>query len=155
MPPGVAYRHKENEVGLYRILYSSSALQPFSLDELTELLHEAREGNARHGITGLLLYHNQSFMQVIEGEEQQVRHLYYHGIFHDDRHTAVHALIEEPIEARRFDGWVMGFKLIDETLLDGEENFIPLPEQGLTDDVFKDDPDMADRLMKSFSVSDI
>ena len=119
------------------------------------LLKEARVDNEKRGVTGLLLYHNQSFMQVIEGEEETVRHLYYEGIFHDNRHTAVHALINEPITERRYKGWSMGFRNIEGKDFENLDGFVPIPEGGLNEEAFKDHPDIADRFMESFSASEI
>ena len=43
---------------------------------LTELLAKARKNNQALGVSGLLLYHRGSFLQVLEGEEQVVDALF-------------------------------------------------------------------------------
>jgi hypothetical protein len=52
---------------VFALVYVSSATKPFSPDELSELLAQARVDNAALGITGMLLYSNGNFMQVLEG----------------------------------------------------------------------------------------
>jgi len=61
---------------MFHLVYVSSAVEPFSKTELVELLHVARANNERLGITGMLLYRDGNFMQVLEGEEPVVRDLY-------------------------------------------------------------------------------
>jgi hypothetical protein len=51
---------------LTSIVYSSSAVKPFSEEELVALLQQSRQNNERLAITGMLLYKDLGFMQVIE-----------------------------------------------------------------------------------------
>jgi hypothetical protein len=50
-----------------QVVYASTALQAFTKPELQALLQEIRPKNAELGITGLLLYKDGNFMQVLEG----------------------------------------------------------------------------------------
>jgi hypothetical protein len=50
-----------------RIIYSSQATHDLGPQELSELLTMARELNQRDGLTGMLLYCGQSFLQLLEG----------------------------------------------------------------------------------------
>ena len=52
------------------IAYSSSAAVPFSEGDLLELLTRSRENNTAKGITGLLLFKEGKFLQVLEGDER-------------------------------------------------------------------------------------
>jgi hypothetical protein len=61
---------------MYQVFYSSAALVPFSDAELTDLLAVSRANNLRLGVTGMLLYHDGSFLQALEGEETIVERLY-------------------------------------------------------------------------------
>ncbi len=61
---------------MFSLTYVSSAVRPFAEDELADLLAVSRQNNARLGITGMLLYKDGNFMQVLEGEEAEVRTLY-------------------------------------------------------------------------------
>ena len=60
---------------LLSVVYSSTAVVPFSDHDLFELLEHSRENNARDGLTGMLLYRDERFLQVLEGPEEAVRRL--------------------------------------------------------------------------------
>lgn len=61
---------------MLQIVYASSATKAFSKAELVELLTQVRAKNSRLGVTGMLLYKDGNFLQVIEGEEAIIRGLY-------------------------------------------------------------------------------
>jgi hypothetical protein len=65
------------------------------------------------GITGLLLYKQGLFLQVIEGEESLVRQLYT-LISMDRRHHSLLVIDEWSIAARTFPDWSMGFRNLDD-----------------------------------------
>lgn len=96
---------------LYSLLYASSASKDFTESELKSLLKEIREKNQQQDITGILLYGNKSFLQVLEGEINQLHEL-YEKIRKDPRHKTIAKLHEEKIKARVFNGWSMAFKRI-------------------------------------------
>ncbi len=93
---------------LYELLYTSVAKRSMSSLELIELLEQSREKNLRLNITGLLVYHNREFMQIIEGEKETVLEL-YDTIANDERHTSVKTFWERSISERGFSKWAMGF----------------------------------------------
>jgi hypothetical protein len=93
---------------VHQVIYSSAALVPFSEAELSELLAAARVNNGRLGVTGMLLYHEGSFLQALEGDEQVLENLYA-KIGKDKRHHRLVALLRRPVDARHFDQWQMGF----------------------------------------------
>lgn len=93
---------------MHQVFYSSAAVAPFSDNELTGLLARARVNNARLGVTGMLLYHQGSFLQALEGDPQVVESLFVR-IGKDKRHHRVVALLRRDVEARYFDQWQMGF----------------------------------------------
>ncbi len=98
---------------VFSLVYTSHAVQPFTADELVELLRLAREKNARLGITGLLLYREGAFMQALEGDEAVVRELYA-SIRQDPRHHLVLTLVAMPVATRQFQDWSMGFSNLDQ-----------------------------------------
>lgn len=95
-------------MALYELIYVSFAVRPMGTAELTDMLDEFRVFNGAHGITGLLVYHRQEFMQLLEGEWGEVQAL-FDRIRRDDRHQQVHTLWEGALDARAFDGWSMAF----------------------------------------------
>jgi len=93
---------------LIQLIYASAAKNLFSPGELGELLRLARIKNQRLGVTGILLYHEGSFLQVLEGPLSAVEPL-LETINHDKRHQKVMLLLRREIEARNFADWKMGF----------------------------------------------
>jgi hypothetical protein len=68
-----------------QLIYASAALAPFSEGDLQQLLSEVRAKNERLGISGLLLFHDGSFLQFLEGNSEVVHEL-YNTIQTDSRH---------------------------------------------------------------------
>ena len=97
---------------MFYMLYISTAVKPMNYDDFSALLQQCRDSNNKRGITGMLLYQNGTFMQMIEGEKQVVLEL-YDKILKDDRHTGVHTVLTGDIEARNFEDWSMGFFNMD------------------------------------------
>jgi len=95
------------------VLYLSSAVQKFSDLELMTLLKKARENNTHVNVTGMLLYHDGNFLQVLEGDEADVRPL-FEKIGQDPSHKTVIKLIERPLTERQFGEWSMAFRTIDD-----------------------------------------
>jgi hypothetical protein len=96
-----------------RIIYSSQATHDVGPQELTELLSVARDLNTRVGLTGMLLYCSQSFLQVLEGEAQALQETYVR-IGADDRHTKLRLLMDAEVAAPLFPDWSMGFDHVDD-----------------------------------------
>jgi hypothetical protein len=93
---------------LIHCVYASAASRDFDTEELTVLLEAARENNTKLGLTGMLLYAEGSFFQVLEGQANVVDALYA-KIERDKRHGQMTRIIREPIHKRNFDAWTMGF----------------------------------------------
>jgi hypothetical protein len=96
-----------------RIIYSSQATHDLGPQELTELLSAARDLNQRVGLTGMLLYCSQSFLQVLEGEPRALQETYLR-IGADDRHTNLRLLMDAVVAAPLFPDWSMGFDHVDD-----------------------------------------
>lgn len=95
-------------IDLIQCIYASASSRDFETAELADLLQAARENNAKLGLTGMLLYAEGSFFQVLEGQPDVVETLYA-KIERDRRHDQVTLVIKEPIPKRYFDAWTMGF----------------------------------------------
>jgi hypothetical protein len=89
------------------IYCSASSQTEFGQLELRTLLNECRLKNAADDITGILLYLNGSFFQVLEGKSSAVEAL-FEKIASDKRHRRVTKVILEPIAERAFGAWTMG-----------------------------------------------
>ena len=93
---------------MLELVYASAATRPFTAAELQELLIKARTKNAPLGVSGLLLHHEGSFLQVLEGEEEAVEPL-FDTIARDPRHSRVLSIRRGTISERTFGQWSMGF----------------------------------------------
>lgn len=93
---------------VHQVIYASAACVPFSDNDLAALLLRAREKNERIGVTGLLLYHEGSFLQALEGGEAALNEL-YSTISADKRHKQIVRLLAREVPDRHFAGWKMGF----------------------------------------------
>ncbi len=93
---------------LIQCIYASAARPDLEAAEIKEMLQKARENNVKLGLTGMLLYAEDSFFQVLEGRIDVVDAL-YNKITLDPRHDQVTLIIKEPIPKRYFEAWTMGF----------------------------------------------
>ena len=101
-----------NSGKLAHLVYTSVAAQQFDSTQLELLLQQARSNNQRIAVTGMLLYSDGNFFQVLEGEEPLLLKL-FELISTDSRHEKVVKIIQEPIARRAFSDWSMGFAEID------------------------------------------
>lgn len=113
---------------LHELIYVSAATRPFLGVELQALLAKARVRNAACGVSGMLLYTEGSFLQILEGDEASVG-VIFSRVQADRRHDRVLRLFSGPIDERSFGQWSMGFvdpRLTDATTraLTGFTNFL-------------------------------
>ena len=94
---------------VFQLAYASTAVRPFAPEALVDLVDQARTNNAEHGLTGVLLYRRQRFLQLLEGEERAVLRLYA-AIVADDRHEGVATLMRGRRIRRQFPTWTMAFR---------------------------------------------
>lgn len=104
---------EDTTVELVQCIYASAASKPFSSEELENLLSNSRKNNKTQGITGILLYHEQSFFQILEGRVADIERT-FRTISDDDRHSNIIKLIEEEIEERSFGDWSMGYPKVSQ-----------------------------------------
>ncbi|WP_181312673.1 BLUF domain-containing protein [Nocardioides campestrisoli] len=94
---------------LFSLTYFSSATTEFSAADLKQLLATVRPRNAADDITGMLLYHDGSFAQALEGPAEQVRRT-FDRICLDRRHRGIYVAFEDEITERAFPDWAMSFR---------------------------------------------
>ncbi len=92
---------------LVRLLYASRAAGPLGASDVDAILAQSRANNPKIGVTGVLCYSGDLFIQVLEGGRDQVCEL-YNTIVRDGRHQNVRILSYEEIGERRFGDWTMG-----------------------------------------------
>lgn len=109
---------------LVRLIYVSCADHQMSDAELQEILAQAVARNKESGVTGMLLYSDGGFIQVLEGPSDAVDEIYAR-ICGDRRHHSILRLCTDPIEQRDFAGWNMGFRRITASDAQSHPDFAP------------------------------
>lgn len=98
---------------LFRLIYYSKNTavnpdDPHLRADLKEILETAKNNNMSNGITGALLFNQNFFAQVLEGDRKAVTQTFCR-IASDPRHSD-HVILEaRPIEKRCFADWSMCF----------------------------------------------
>ena len=105
---------------MIQVSYVSQTREPMSTGQLLDLLVQCQKNNRERGVTGMLLYGNETFLQALEGEDDVVDDLVAH-IQKDPRHSDLKILHRRPIEQREYADWTMGFKKITDRSLEDVE----------------------------------
>ena len=92
---------------LVRLMYASRATEAVNPEALSAILRKSVGNNPAVGVTGVLCFSGNIFLQVLEGGRSQVSAL-YNKITRDPRHRDVVLLSYEEISERSFAGWAMG-----------------------------------------------
>ena len=135
-------------MSLYCLVYTSIASRKMSDDDLKVLLKTIRKNNEIRQVTGILLYLDPFFIQVLEGEEVIVNNLFTR-IKQDSRHNKVSLIYKKPIEVRYFSNWTMGFSKItyeNVSTMEGFSDFLQRP----TVEFFSNSPSKVDELLYKF-----
>lgn len=93
---------------LYQMIYSSQAASAMSVADLEQILVDARAGNEARNVTGVLIYVDGVFLQILEGDKDTVLGL-VSSIAADTRHTTVKVFHEAAVEERTFGNWRMAY----------------------------------------------
>lgn len=93
---------------MYHLMYYSIASRGLTEVDISDILTTARRFNATNKITGCLLFHNDTFVQLLEGEELVVKDLYA-KIKKDPRHQIVTFLAEDNNDQRVFSNFDMAY----------------------------------------------
>jgi hypothetical protein len=93
---------------LVSLSYISNTAVEFSFLGNLRLLAHSFLNNQKYNITGLLIYKNNQFAQVIEGDEDAIERI-WNKIQRDTRHKDIQLLSREPITNRSFTKWSMLF----------------------------------------------
>lgn len=123
---------KKYPMPVFHLIYRSRANAHFSDEDLIQLLRQCRLNNAPKKITGLLLYGFGSFIQLLEGEEDAVRDLYFKHIVNDKRHREHTLLHLAPVPKRLFKDWSMAFRPMDAQRVQHLKGYME-PQQQSTD----------------------
>ena len=134
---------------LIQTIYASKASEDFVESELAKLMQQSHNNNLRGELTGMLLYCEGSFFQVLEGRESAVKSI-YEVIEQDDRHCEMVKIIEEDIEERAFGDWSMGLMTATKKEIeDGVEGFNDYFQEGSC--LTEVDPGRGRKLLRAFA----
>ncbi len=89
--------------------------------DLEQIITTSRRNNARHGVTGFLMFDGAYFAQALEGGRAAVTHT-YNRIAGDLRHLNMHLISCMDVQERLFPNWDMG--LVDGISHESRERFL-------------------------------
>lgn len=136
-------------MSLIQLMYVSSAAHSLTDGELERILESCTRHNAETGITGMLLYSEGNFMQVLEGSESAVTET-YERICQDSRHTNFFLLSKDQIPRREFSAWNMGFRRLTKRDAQNSPNYAPLFEHGFDPQQLGTQSSLAAEMMREF-----
>ena len=91
---------------LIQLIYTSTKSKETGFKEILEISRTAKINNINQKVTGLLVYFNNSFLQVLEGGLKVVNDL-FQKISKDTRHKDVLLLEVKKINKKEFENWSM------------------------------------------------
>ena len=121
--------YSDSSIDLETVLYVSAAAQEMTPVGLYGLLTKARECNHNTQITGVLLYGEGMFIQVLEGPGEKLDAA-LKRIKADSRHSGMKVIHRAPIVERSFPDWRMGYQKVD----DACDGVFALTREALTDE---------------------
>ncbi|MBS7564557.1 BLUF domain-containing protein [Mucilaginibacter sp. Bleaf8] len=98
------------------LVYLSTAQKLMDQNDLLDILTASRYNNIRHNLTGMLLYGEGTFIQLLEGDPETLKQT-YQTIEADSRHHNIIKMAQGEITERYFPEWAMGFKSANATEL--------------------------------------
>ena len=102
------------------LTYTSWARPGITAAEVDAILGAARVNNPLDGLTGVLIFNGDAFVQIVEGGAAGVDAL-AGRLQSDPRHFNMSIRDERPIDARTFPDWSMAFLRLDDGRFEGEE----------------------------------
>lgn len=91
---------------LAQLIYRSKATPLFKRGDLLHFIQNIALANKRQGLTGLLIFDGEYFLQVIEGRQRQLDAM-LEVLRHDARHESIVMLRLDAIKERAFPEWGM------------------------------------------------
>jgi hypothetical protein len=137
---------------MYSLVYVSSATTAFSDADLATLLEKSQRDNALRDISGMLLFRDGNFMQLLEGEQQAVDAL-FKKIVLDSRHAGAIKMLNGDVEARSFPDWSMAFRNLNDASVRSLPGFSDFLNTDPGERNFFSNPTRATKLLNYFKQS--
>lgn len=93
---------------MIRLVYVSTCIHGLHLQDVQSIVATAQSRNQVAGISGMLCWSGEFFLQCLEGERDRVTHC-FGKIMADPRHHSVELIVSSPTAVRWFSTWGMGF----------------------------------------------
>lgn len=93
---------------LVSMTYASRANSDVSANDFNEILKQAQRNNAAKGITGMLIFNKDYFLQTIEGPRAQINRLLY-SLIADQRHHDLQLIETRELKHRLWAKWSMNY----------------------------------------------
>ncbi len=94
-------------MSLARLLYYSSASEHLQQNDIRSILSKSIKYNTHKNITGVLVYDKHYFMQLLDGDRDEVNEL-YNRVIQDPRHSNIRLIHYGALAGQRFTEWSMG-----------------------------------------------
>ncbi|WP_244433552.1 BLUF domain-containing protein [Azospirillum sp. B506] len=107
------FPNKSGRRPMLSLLYRSDALPLLPFSALADICVRSYTNNRRLDVTGFLVEHEGTFLQVLEGEPDTVTRL-FECISHDERHRNIAVLRQWERPGRVFGFWAMNFGPLDD-----------------------------------------
>jgi len=102
---------------LQELIYTSVSSAQSEKDEVSNILAVSEKNNDVSAITGLLMFDGHRYIQILEGETENVDRL-YNVISKDSRHQKLELLHKGGITSRSFENWRMAYESLPKGLLE-------------------------------------
>ena len=135
----------DGRVSLYCLVFTSVATRKITDEDLKGLLAKSRQNNLALNITGMLLYLDPYFMQILEGDESIIGEKFKQISTHE-MHYKVSLIYKKPIKERSFSKWTMGFNKIGKEYFEDAENLAEI----YMNEAFKKHPKEVIELLEMF-----
>jgi len=134
---------------LFQLAYTSTASELFDKADLRNMLTEFNQRNLKTGITGILLYKDGHFMQILEGLGEVVTTM-FGRISRDQRHHGILPLFQGTVQERQFPQWSMAFRDLNQPEDQGITAFSKFLNTPLTGEEFGGNTDRCEKLLLEF-----
>ncbi len=135
---------------LVQLIYVSHASHLLEEAELRAILDASVRNNLRDQLTGMLLYANGTFLQILEGEASAVAETFTR-IRADRRHSDIYELSNATAHGREFGAWSMGFRALTPTDAPGWPGYADIFYTGFDATRLNSRPGLALEMLKSFA----
>jgi len=107
------------------LIYVSDASPQLSPDDLEAIHHAAVTLNALDGVTGLLVYNGDRFMQIVEGAADAIEDL-LQRLSRDPRHANLSVRSDQTVETKSFPDWSMSLLKVSAGRFEARDDLEPL-----------------------------